>query len=332
MARNRNSAVLDEAEVTEASVPEQASEASVEVQPEATEAEATEATEVQLEAEAPASDTASTESEIDLSAFQTAATDAVELRDQSTGDLPTTAIDAVATQYRALEGIKAKNRAKGYLGDQMKEAMNSLNLPLARAFMQLQNEATVAATTSTSTKREATPADPGLDAAQRVASLRLATSLVEVPEGYDVEAKVDELLSGDPVASAKAYLAWESNEAEDKGDAPEVSPVVLAAIKASRGKGVSIKRTSASTGTGHVFTGERRNVATHIQSAFADAESGTFLTIAQIKAHRSEEYGDDSPSPGAISARLFPKNGKIGSGLEGIVPAEVDGKRGARKA
>lgn len=74
----------------------------------------------------------------------------------------------------------------------------------------------------------------------------------------------------------------------------------------------------------------RRDVGLHIANAFKNIPSGTFLTIQQIKNTPSPEYGDDSPSAGAVSARLFPSTGKPTT-VAGIEPTRHNGVRGARK-
>jgi hypothetical protein len=73
----------------------------------------------------------------------------------------------------------------------------------------------------------------------------------------------------------------------------------------------------------------RRDIGRHIVSAFANLSSGQFLTIAEIRRHRSDEYGDAPPSAGAIAARLFPPNGR--TTVPGAVATTVGGIRGARK-
>ena len=82
---------------------------------------------------------------------------------------------------------------------------------------------------------------------------------------------------------------------------------------------------------GSTYTGERRDIGQHIVEAFADVESGTFLTVAEIRKHDSSQYTSENPaSAGAISARLFPKSGKCT--VEGIEPGTNEkGNRGARK-
>jgi hypothetical protein len=46
----------------------------------------------------------------------------------------------------------------------------------------------------------------------------------------------------------------------------------------------------------------RRSVGAHIESVFADATPGTFRTFTEIANVRSEVYGDDRPSAGAVAA------------------------------
>ena len=76
-------------------------------------------------------------------------------------------------------------------------------------------------------------------------------------------------------------------------------------------------------------SGGRRDIAKHIGEAFEQLPAGSFLTISQIRAHRSLEYGGSTPSAGAISFRLFPPNGQVT--LTGVAPAERDGVRGGIK-
>jgi hypothetical protein len=76
----------------------------------------------------------------------------------------------------------------------------------------------------------------------------------------------------------------------------------------------------------HTFTGERGDIGAHIQQAFESEASGTFLTVAQIRAKVTEAYpmSDHRPSSGAIEVRLFPKAGKDGKArlctVQGIDP------------
>ena len=79
---------------------------------------------------------------------------------------------------------------------------------------------------------------------------------------------------------------------------------------------------------------KRGDIASHIQSAFEDKRLGDFLTIQEIRNHRSTGYGVDNPtnpSAGAISARLFPTSGSCT--VTGVRPAKNEtGVRGARKS
>ncbi len=52
------------------------------------------------------------------------------------------------------------------------------------------------------------------------------------------------------------------------------------------------------------------DMAKHIQSAFADVPVGTFLTVAQIRNHRTPDRPEGGVGAGAISARLFPAVGE----------------------
>ena len=78
-----------------------------------------------------------TEKPIDLTDFQAAANVAADEADESTGDIAVEGMAKVVEQYRLLEGIKAKNKAKAWLTAQMKEAMNEATISRARAFLNL---------------------------------------------------------------------------------------------------------------------------------------------------------------------------------------------------
>lgn len=76
-------------------------------------------------------------------------------------------------------------------------------------------------------------------------------------------------------------------------------------------------------------TGSRGDIAAHIIEVFSDAAPGTFMTIAQISKRRTTAYPDSPPSQGAISARLFPRDGRP-STVIGVRPDTEHGVRGAR--
>lgn len=73
----------------------------------------------------------------------------------------------------------------------------------------------------------------------------------------------------------------------------------------------------------------RKDIAKHIAEAFEGLPTGSLLTISQIRAHPSREYGGAIPSAGAITFRLFPPSGQVT--LTGVVPAQREGVRGAIK-
>ncbi|WP_164860610.1 DUF262 domain-containing protein [Rhodococcus sp. X156] len=73
----------------------------------------------------------------------------------------------------------------------------------------------------------------------------------------------------------------------------------------------------------------RGDIAKHIAHVFTELETGDFLTISEIARRPSPEYADKPPSAGAISARLFPANGRMT--LPGVEPGTRNGYRGAVK-
>jgi|SRR5690606_30366 len=298
-----------------------------------TEAKASPKKESTVSAATEAAPEATAEVEIDLTEFKSALATAVAERDESTGTVPEAALAPVQAVYRQLEGLKAKNAARKLVEEAMREAMVNTDLPLARAHLDISKGLT-AGGGGGKARAERAPVDPTEAYTQRVAGLALAVELsqVEQPEGVaeDWAEKVNELVT-EAREAAKAYRAWLTSEDEDKGDAPEAPAFAQAAAKLSVGRSAKIGG-AKSGGGGGTFTGERRDVAAHIRNAFAGVESGTFLKIAEIRKIRSEEYGDDAPSAGAISARLFPKSGKAPVGLDGIEPGQDEsGNRGARK-
>lgn len=270
------------------------------------------------------------EQEIDLTAFLAEVEKVVndtEQRDATTGELTPGLIEPVNNEFRKLEGAKAKNRARASLNNLMKEAMNEANMPLARSYMLLADGLTAG---STSTKSERVPADPTDAFVQRVVGLRIANELAtsNVPEGVgeNWKDKANELYK-DSREKADAYLAWVNGDEEDRGDEPEVTTVVRSAVKLAQGKAAKV---GGSVRSSTVGDGVRRDIAKHIASAFAGVDEGTFLTVAEIRKHTSEEYGDNPPSAGAISARLFPSSGKCT--VEGVEPGTNDkGHKGATK-
>jgi hypothetical protein len=282
-----------------------------------TESTTTEATEAPAKAEVT----------FDLTEFQTAATEAVEASDKSTGTVPEDALGKARSAFQALPSVSAKNAAKKLLNEGMRKAMEADDIASARAYVALQDGVTVKPPKAD--KEPKAPADPTEGFVSKVAAISLAYNLAttSVPEGVaeDWATKVQEQVAAG-LAEVTALNAHEANEAEDKGEAPELGYVARTAVRVASGKAPGAK----SGGSHTPFAGTRRDVGAHILSAFDGAEVGTFLTVAEIRSHKSAEYGDDAPSAGAISARLFPTSGK--TTVVGIEPGQNDkGVRGALK-
>lgn len=291
----------------------------------ATEAPAAAETPTETPTEAPASNKSQKAADVDLTAFNGAVETAITQRDESTGDLAVEAIAPVVTEYRKIEGIAGKNKAKNALGELMKEAMNALDISLARSYMVIQENLSAGATP----KSERTPTDPTEAHVQRVVGLDLARALLVTPEGVsDDAAERAEKLYGEVYPLAESYLAWSSNEDEaTRGDEPDVPSFVKNAVKLALGKAAKVGGSRVGGGSS---SGERHDIGEHIRQAFEGQASGTFLTVAEIRNFKSSEYGDNPPSAGAISARLFPHSGKCT--LDFVKPGQAeDGRRGATK-
>lgn len=319
MARRGNTSTIEadeqvgtEAETTEA----------VEAAVEATEEE--QATEND-EARDTSGDTVHTDGEVEVSLepFEQASAAAVAQRDTNTGDLPEGALEPVLEAYRALPSTKDRNRAKNWLKDQMKSAMESMDLSLARAFLTMQDSMTTA---KAATPTDRKPADPLAVYKHNLLTVLAAygeLAGVGKPEVENVEEVVQsiqsEAASTEFVNEMNEYRAWlDADEPEDgeKPEAPKVRPEVVHAFRIVRGT----KRRGVGTGGGDrtPHEGPRRDLGKHIAQAFENLNSGDFLSVAEIRKFRSDEYGDEQPSAGAISARLFPAKGECT--IEGITP------------
>ena len=251
------------------------------------------------------------EAPIDLGPFQTVVGEVVTTRDGTTGEITSEEADRAKASYNELDGIKPKNAAKKWAQEQMMEAVNKLDGQLARAFAMVGESLVATGKAST----PSTPADPMAAQVAKEASITLAFQLVVAkrPEGFD-EAKVAESVAA-AAEDVSKMQAWLDNTAEDKGDAPDVSPVVRAAFKLATGKASGGGRTSGGSGP-------RADIAKHIGEAFAEHPSGHVLKVSEIANFKSSEYPTGNASQGAISARLFPPSGKCT--VEGIVPLEKD--------
>lgn len=269
------------------------------------------------------------EVEVDLTEFNAAVEAAVGEADETTGQIPAAPLAKVTEAYRALDGIKAKNKAKARVNELLSDAMNSGNLAGARSYFQISEEALVAGGGSKSTA-ERTPTDPTEAFTQRVATLNLGYALAtqNVPEG--VKADWNDTATGmvnDNFTAAQGYLNWLDADEETRGDEPEVPAFVKAAVKLSQGKAAR----AGSGGTRTPFTGTRRDIGKHIVEVFESKEPGTFLKISEIREVGTSEYKSGEASAGAISARLFPEGDGSKSSMRkvGIASEMRDNKKGA---
>lgn len=259
----------------------------------------------------------------DLTAFQSAVSSVVGAAD-STGDLTDEQVEVVREQYRLLPTTKDRNAAKKDLDEGMKSAMDDRDIVKARSYLQLKQSMTVASSGGGGGTKA--PADPTARWRQQleIATLAYGELLAQRPEGITDE-QVSEITNGtaslsEQVASYRAFLDSDDESAEK----PEVDSRVTAAFRIVNGG-----RSKARASSGSTYTGERRDLNKHFAEAFASKASGDFMTIAQIRSFKSEEYGDDHPSAGAISARLFPSKGE--STVEGVRPG-TGGEKGQRGA
>lgn len=320
-------------------------------QAESQETEAGENAGSEAQAEKPAEPAGPTDEEIKaaLAAFETLAAAAVETRDKNTGEIPADEVTKVREAYAALPTTPAKTRARNGLAEAMKAALvKERAADKARAYLTLGEEVKSASKATKETVAKA-PVDITAEHVARVTSLYLSTSFVDAPEGVDaswadqVKNKAAALMG--EIGTYKAYQAelakWQAtDEANRQGDepkAPDVDPIVVSAFRIARGRPTSPgrkpgsgKAAGAPKASTAGYSGPRRSVKAHIQSAFASVPVGTFLKIAEIANHTSAEYGSDHPSSGAVSAALFPPSGKAAS-IEGLQPTEEGGVKGARK-
>lgn len=260
--------------------------------------------------------------------FKAAVEAAVEAADPSTGTVNLNDLDTISSAYRAVTGgIKYKNLAKNYVDDSMKAALPAGEFIKAVSYNEIAERLR---TTTPAPKATKPKVDPKVAYGERVASLQLAAELLEELATDEVEGfEIPD--TSRAFEEAKAHIEWSRADEETRGEAPELGSIASQAVKAFNGRAQG-RRGNAKSG-GSTFTGTRRNVALHIESAFANLEPGDFLTISEIVNHRSDEYGDDHPSSGAVAARLFPGGDASRSNVSGVTPAHsAEGVKGAIKA
>lgn len=287
---------------------------------------------------------------------------AVEQRDTASGDLPEAALAPVKVEYSNLPATSAKTRARTLIENKMKDALGKdLDAVKARAYMLLGGA--VKATGSTHRPVATPPADPTQAFVDRVTAMYLSPNLVTVPDGVAdnwaalVQARGEALKSD--LSTYKQYLIdhdewqvahdkWTALTEAPEGDEgnkppapvepkePEVAEVIRTAAKIARGRSAGRAGKTSTPGapkvtkSGPAYDGPKRSTRAHIESAFANVPSGTWLKVAEICAHNSAEYGDDHPSGGAVGAALWPPSGGP-TKVQGVTPELVNGIKGARK-
>jgi hypothetical protein len=289
--------------------------------------------------EAPKADAKPEAAPVDLTPFKEAVATVLQSADESTGELTAEQLAPVNEVYRGLDGVKAKNQARGWVEDQMKAAImgegdftgldQNERIQLARSYVAVKDGLS-AGSGGGSTKA---PADPTEAFVQKVVALRIATTQVtsNVPEGVSEEwgTKADELEASlaEAVAQYAAWAATPDTEESPRGDAPEVSPVVRSAFKIAAGKS-----SGGGGGSSRPAGAPRRSIEKHLAQVFEPLDSGAFLTVNEIAKAASTEYGTDRPSAGAVSAHLFKtKDGQplVTDTYKGI--ADEGRSRGAQK-
>lgn len=265
--------------------------------------------------------------------------------DTSTG-VPSEALKSEVTgAYSKLGTAAPKKQAKAWLQERMQACMleGPNSFTKARTYLEL-----FQAVEAIKAQREQvvrTPVDPTEEHVKRVTAAYLAPNLMlpgdEVAADWQdrVQKLAAELQS--EVVALRNWLVEHGSKADDdetKPDQPEVNAVVQTALRLAQGRPVGGARKSKakSNGSGTTttrtpFTGERGDIAQHITEAFANVQSGEFLSISDMVNFTSSQYGGDkkAPSPGAIAARLFPRGGGECT-VEGITPTD-DPKKGAIK-
>lgn len=217
--------------------------------------------------------------------------------------------DAVAAYVAASSGDKARMRVAHQAA--VTRAMATVETPDDIAAVKALMAVSTTQSEAVGTKAPVA-VDPRVDTALAVAAL--ITVAVDTFEALDDDAAefVAELVAMGTGADVAALL-------DQVVDGPGITGDVRAF--ASRVK-VPASRRNAAPG---------RDIAAHVFQVLSEAPDGAALTVAQIRAASSDEYPDGAVSDGAISARLFPRDGGDCT-IAGVVPVMVNGVKGARLA
>lgn len=261
-------------------------------------------------------------------------------RDAATGTLSDALVEQVRLAFGKLPGgntkASARPRVRAYVDGKLAEAMNEGDMPAARSFYALQQEALVARGGDRSLTKVT---DPTEMLVHQLTALWLAPYLAVVPEGVaeDWSEQVD-ALGRELVEPTQQYRVWLDANEDERGEEPEVHEVIRAAGRIARGKAARITRAKSGSGGGEAsgavraaYTGTKRNVARHILQAFEGRPVGTVMSVGEIAKFKSDEYGDDKVSQGAVSARIWAEGGCTVDGIEAVMTADNPPKKAARK-
>lgn len=264
-----------------------------------------------------------------------------EGRDTSTGHLSDALKEQIRTAYVALPAGSSKNsarpRVKEYIERLLGEAIEAMDTPAARTMFQIKNECLTArgSTSPSVAKVEVSPTEAHI---ARVVAMYLAPYLIPVPDGLDEGwAKTANTRAEELAGQVQGYATWLHADPDTRGDEPEVADEVKAAGRIATGKATRAVRAkkdgesgTTSTRTGAGYSGPKRDIAKHVNEFFDSKDAGYVALLGEIAKFQSNEYGDDRPSPGAISARIWPTNGGP-STLAGIEQVTREGKKAARR-
>ena len=255
-----------------------------------------------------------------VDAFIAATEEALTEADASTGLIPDEALNKALEAYRAISGgVKYKNLGKNHLTEGVTNALAEQEYLKAVGYNQISQElAKVKATRQAAPKVQVDPREVvAKEYAALVAAAEAKAAYLDNQADYEGwrEIEVDDIAE-----DVAAHLDWQDQDNEDRGEEPEVGEIGLKALKAIKASATRVRKSGGGTSVGG-YSGPRRDVAAHIRAAFEGKSSGDFMTISEIVKADSEEYGDDHPSSGAVSARLFPGGDSDKCKLDFVTPA-----------
>jgi|SRR5688572_18393563 len=252
------------------------------------------------------------------------------LSDKLKGEIKQKYIDLPAGQGKDSARQQVKEWVKGLI----EQSIVGLAGERARTFFLIQSECLNAKGANTGTGAVVKQVDPVEDYINEVVALYLAPYLLAKPDDAgDVSTKVNaraEELS----KHLAGYATWLHADAETRGDEPEVPDEVrragrIATGKTTRTAGTRKRATASGDGTPRAtYNGPRRDVAKHVAEFFG-GEVGKVALMGEIAKFQSAEYGNDRPSSGAVTARIWPTSGNA-STIPGVEAVMKDGKKAAR--